>query len=189
MLRLFVAIPTPPPVLPLLVDVRDTLSNSRAEVKWEPTGKLHCTVKFLGDTKEDLVQSIVSALNQIGLATTPFNIHYAGLGCFPGRRDPRIIWAGIEDSSNQLKHLFEAIDDSMSQFGFERERRDFHPHVTLGRVKGTHNIRELLDTMETVNFDHPPVMIHEMELVKSTLKPSGSEYSRVARVELAAVKR
>jgi RNA 2',3'-cyclic 3'-phosphodiesterase len=187
MLRLFIAIPTPPPVLPLLAEVRDTLRNSRADVKWEPTSKLHCTMKFLGDTKEELVQSICSALTQIGIATSPFSIHYAGLGCFPGRREPRIIWAGIEDPSKHLEHLFEGIDNAMSRFGFERERRAFHPHVTLGRVKGTRNIPELLDTMETVNFDHPPVMIHEIELVKSTLNPGGSEYSLVAKVELAGV--
>jgi RNA 2',3'-cyclic 3'-phosphodiesterase len=189
MLRLFIAIPSPPSVLPSLAEVRDALRDSRADVKWESTEKLHCTVKFLGDTNDDLVQSITNSLTQIGSTTHPFSIRYTGLGCFPGRRDPRIIWAGIEDSTEQLKRLFEQIDDAMSRFGFERERRTFHPHVTLGRVKGTRHVPELLDTMETINFDHPPVMIQEMELVKSTLKPSGSEYSRVARVELAAVKR
>jgi RNA 2',3'-cyclic 3'-phosphodiesterase len=185
MLRLFIAIPTPQPVLPLLANTRDTLRDSRADVKWEPTDKLHCTVKFLGDTKEDLVQNIVSSLTQIGSATPPFNIRYTGLGCFPNRRDPRIIWAGIADSSEQLKRLFGEIDDAMTRLGFEREQRAFHPHVTLGRVKGSRRISELLDTMETLNFDHPPVMIKEIELVKSTLKPGGSEYSPVARVELA----
>ena len=68
--------------------------------------------------------------------------------------------------------------------GFEREHRSFHPHVTLGRVKGAKKIAELLEMMETVTLENPPVMIHKIELVKSTLAPGGSVYSRVAGVKL-----
>lgn len=184
MLRLFIAVPTPPSVLPSLAEVRDALRDSRADVKWEPTEKLHCTIKFLGDTPEERLQPITDALSQIASAAPPFGARYAGIGSFPGRHDPRIIWAGMEDPEGRLNMLFESIDEAMSRFGFERERRAFHPHVTLGRVKSLRRIRELLETMETVTLEHPPVMIQKMELVKSTLKASGSEYSLVANMKL-----
>jgi RNA 2',3'-cyclic 3'-phosphodiesterase len=184
MLRLFIAIPTPPSVLPHLAAVRDTLRESRADVKWEPTEKLHCTIRFLGDTREDLVQPIAEALRRVGSSTQPFNVRYSGTGCFPSLRDPSIIWAGIENPDGRLTMLFESIEDAVSQFGFRRERRPFHPHVTLGRVKGPRRIRELLETLETVTLQSPPVMIHEIELVRSTLKPGGSEYALVAGFEL-----
>jgi RNA 2',3'-cyclic 3'-phosphodiesterase len=187
MVRLFISVPTPASVLPALAEARNTLRDSRADVKWEPTDKLHCTIKFLGDTQEEFVQEITNTLTNIGPDAAPLSIRYTGLGCFPGRRDPRIIWAGIADSSLQLKRLFDAIETEMSQLGFERERREFHPHVTLGRVKGTRRIGELLEMMETITFDHPPVVINEIELVKSTLKPGGSEYSLVARVALRGI--
>jgi RNA 2',3'-cyclic 3'-phosphodiesterase len=184
MLRLFIAIQTPPSILPSLVETRDALRDTRADVKWEPTEKLHCTIKFLGDTREELAAPISDALASLVNPTPPFPVRYTGTGCFPGQRDPRIVWAGMDDPDGRLNTLFETIDEAMYAFGIEREHRKFHPHVTLGRVKGPRRIRELLETMETVTLQSPPVMIHEIELVKSTLKPGGSEYSRVARFEL-----
>jgi len=184
MLRLFIAIATPTSALPSLAKARDLLRESGADVKWEPTEKLHCTIKFLGDTREELVQPIVGQLSQIAGSTPPFSVCYKGVSCFPGRRDPRTIWAGIEDSEGAMKKLFEAVDEAMSSLGFEREGRAFHAHVTLGRVKGTRHIRELLDTMETVTLENPPVKIQEIDLVKSTLQPGGSRYALVAAMKL-----
>ena len=184
MLRLFIGIATPPSALPSLARARDRLRESGADVKWEPTEKLHCTVKFLGDTREELVPPITDRLSQIASVIPPFRVSYRGVGCFPGPRDPRIIWAGMEDPECTLKELFRAADEAMSTLGFERERRAFHPHVTLGRVKGTRRIRELLASMETVILDNPPVAIQDIELVKSTLEPGGSRYSLVAEMKL-----
>jgi RNA 2',3'-cyclic 3'-phosphodiesterase len=178
--RLFISIPTPASILPRLADVREILRKSRADVKWEPTEKLHCTIKFLGDTRDDLVQPLTSALRDIAAATMPFPVDYKGVGCFPGPRDPRIIWAGMKDPDGGLQKLSGAVEEKMSTLGFPRETRAFHPHVTLGRVKGTRNLAVLLGTMETVTLDNLPVMIHGIELVKSTLKPGGSVYTPVA---------
>ncbi len=184
MLRLFIAVPTPPSILPLLADARDELFNSNAEVKWEPTDKLHCTVKFLGDTREDLVQPLTDVLTRVASSIPPFSVRYAGTGCFPGVRDPRIIWAGIEDPEGGLASLFKSIENAVCHLGFGREPRAFHPHVTLGRVKGRHRIGELLETMETVTLHSPPVTIQQIELIQSTLKPGGSEYGTIASVRL-----
>ena len=96
----------PASILPRLSEIREILRGSRADVKWEPTEKLHCTIKFLGDTPEELVRRIVDALSEIGSATQPFSVAYKGIGCFPGRRDPRIIWAGMADPEGGLKTLF-----------------------------------------------------------------------------------
>ncbi len=184
MIRLFISMPTPASILPRLSEVREILRGSRADVKWEPTEKLHCTIKFLGDTRHDHVKPVTSALRELAADIQPFTVGYEDVGCFPGRRDPRIIWAGMADPDGGLKILFEGIDEAMSHLGFEREHRAFHPHVTLGRVKGARKIAELLEMMETVTLVSPPVMIQEIELVKSILGPGGSVYSLVAGVRL-----
>jgi hypothetical protein len=38
--------------------------------------------------------------------------------------------------------------------------------------------------MESVTFDGPPVVLHEMRLVKSVLRPGGSQYSTLHSVPL-----
>lgn len=186
MIRLFVAIATPPGILPSLTAARDCLKESRADVRWEPAEKLHCTLKFLGDTREDLVAPVLESLATIARAIPPFNVVFRDIGCFPDRHNPRIIWAGLQDPAGDLKKLFDDVDNAMSGLGFERERRAFHPHVTLGRVTGSRRIPELLETMETVTLNNPPVTIQEMELVKSTLRQSGSAYSLVAKAAFGA---
>jgi RNA 2',3'-cyclic 3'-phosphodiesterase len=182
--RLFVAIDTPAAVRPALIEVRDQLRAERSEVRWESDEKLHCTLKFLGDTREENIPRIVASLREVSRAGSPLTVTYAGLGCFPDRRDPRIIWAGIHDSGGALATLTTSIDMAMAQHGFEREKRPFHPHVTLGRVKGRRGLTELLATLETITFDCPPVVIQEIMLVHSELRPSGSVYSVLQRVAL-----
>jgi len=182
--RLFVAVDTPPSVRPALIQVRDQMRALRTDVSWERDDKLHCTLKFLGETKDDLVPRIVRTLTEVCEAGSPLTLTYAGLGCFPDRRDPRVIWAGIREADGRLGALVQAIDAAMMQHGFEREKRAFHPHVTLGRVKGRRGLKELIGTLETVTFDCPPVVIQEIMLVKSELRPSGSVYSVLQRVAL-----
>jgi 2'-5' RNA ligase len=186
--RLFIAIDTPSSVRPLLIEARNRMKTIRTDVKWESDDKLHCTLKFLGDTDAGIVSDIQLRLQEIAGTFSRITVAYSGLGTFPNRREPRIIWAGIRDPQSTLTTMAKSIDQAMTAFGFEQERRAFSPHVTLGRVKGRHGIGELLDTLETITFDCPPVLIHEMLLVKSELRPSGSVYSIVAKMELQHVK-
>ena len=184
--RLFIALATPPAVLPVMTAARDRLRTIRSDVKWEPDDKLHCTLKFLGDTRDDQVQPLKASLVALTATRTPIELGFGGLGAFPERGEPRIIWAGIRDTAKELARLAGDIDLLTASFGFERERRPFQPHVTLGRVKGQRGIRELLGTLETVTFDCPPVQIHEIVLVHSELRPSGSVYTVAARFALGA---
>jgi len=184
MIRLFIAMNTPQEIVPLLAGVRDRLESTRAGVKWESDEKLHCTLKFLGDTREEVVPDIVSALGRAGSLTPAFPVTYSGLGCFPNKREPRIIWVGIEDPSGTLQELAQTVETYMAALGFKPEQRLFHPHVTLGRVKSSRRMRELLATMETVTFHCSPVSLREIELVKSELKSGGSVYTPVAKVAL-----
>ncbi len=182
--RLFIAIDTPTAVLPAMTAARDELREIRTDVRWEPDTKLHCTLKFLGDTPHERVTHLVAGLTDLARATPPLILTYGGLGAFPERGDPRIIWAGIRDRAGALARLAAAVDTLAGAFGYERERRPFQPHVTLGRVKGMRGIRELLGTLETVTFDCPPVQIHDVLLFSSELRPSGSVYTVVARCAL-----
>ena len=182
--RLFIAIDTPPPVLTPMIAARNELRTVHADVRWEPDDKLHCTLKFLGDTPSEKVAPITAALHTLIHATRPVTVSYGGIGVFPERGEPRIIWAGIRDREKDLACLAAAVDGPTAGFGFEKERRAFSAHVTLGRVKGTRGVGELIGTLETVTFDCPPVQIHEVLLVSSELRPSGSVYTVAARCVL-----
>jgi 2'-5' RNA ligase len=184
-LRLFIAIETPPEIKPKIAAIRDQLRTSNADVKWEPDEKLHATMKFLGNTNEDLLPDFVSYIEGVGRDTAALLVKYAGLGCFPNRRMPRIIWVGIEDIKGNLAPLQHEIESGFTRFGFEEDERAFHPHVTLGRVKSTKRLDSLLRMMESITFESQTVEIREVALIKSELKPSGSLYTTLKTIPLA----
>jgi len=177
MLRLFVAFETPGSVIPRIASVISDLKEIGASVKWEPAEKLHATVKFLGNTDEELVGRIVESLNRICIEHGPISLMYSGLGCFPPGRGARVIWIGMKEPTGALQQLARSVEDAMEGLGFEREQRPFTPHLTIGRVKGEKRIDPLLRELETVTFDTEAVAIRELTLVRSVLKPGGSEYT------------
>jgi 2'-5' RNA ligase len=75
--------------------------------------------------------------------------------------------------------LAAAVERSMSMLGFPPEERAFHPHVTIGRVKGGRNMHDLLRRMESITFESQPTHVTHISLVKSELRPSGSVYTTV----------
>lgn len=77
-----------------------------------------------------------------------------------------------------------ALEEALQPVGFERERRKFHPHVTLGRVKGHKHLHGLLTMMESVTFESPQAIMEHMSLVRSELKPGGSVYTTLKHIPL-----
>lgn len=178
--RLFIALPTPAEVKQAMADVLARLRTTQADVRWETGGKLHATLRFLGDTDERLVPRIRESLEAIAAATPPCTVTYRSLGCFPDKRNPRVIWIGMEDPSDTLRRLNAEIEESVRAIGFEPEDREFHPHVTLGRVKSRRNVASLLAMMESLTFQSNPVTIRDIHLIRSELKPTGSVHTIMA---------
>jgi 2'-5' RNA ligase len=176
-LRLFFALDTPATVRTRIAGVSTVLKDSGADVKWEPPTKLHCTVKFLGDTNENLLDAVKEKASALAGSTPPLRILYGGLGCFPSLRDPRVVWAGMEDPDGNLAALEQGLNRALADLGFEPEQRAFRPHLTLGRVRGRRNLDHLIRLLETVTLDTEPALLTEMLLKKSDLHPSGSVYA------------
>lgn len=185
-LRLFIAIETPAEIRPQLGTIRDQLKESCADVKWEPDEKLHATLEFLGQTDEGLLPEIVSIITGVCQTMTPVSVKYAGVGCFPNRRAPRIVWVGMRDLKGNLATLQREIETAVEPLGFKREERAFHAHVTIGRVKSEKRIGSLIRMMESVTFESQPVTIGEIIIVRSELEHSGSVYTTLETIPLTA---
>lgn len=162
-----------------------SLKVADADVRWDSQEKLHATLKFLGDTPEARIDAVVGGLEQAASSTPPLAVRYSGLGFFPTPHQPRVIWAGMVEPTGALKSLHATIEASMEALGFARETRPFHAHVTLGRIRHLRGIAALRDTVETCTFDQPEVTLHEVALIRSDLRPSGSVYTTLKRISLS----
>jgi 2'-5' RNA ligase len=183
-LRCFIAIDIPEQIRSGIGDLIAFFKKHNADVKWVVHENLHLTLKFLGKTPEDLIPRIGELLSGIVLSYKTFCIKIYGVGVFPNRKYPRVIWVGIEDS-DFLKNLQRDIEYAMASLGYQKEEREFHPHLTLGRVRSQKGIAHIiyeLDTLQSKDFGS--VEIRNIKLMRSDLKPTGAQYSCLQEITL-----
>jgi 2'-5' RNA ligase len=176
-IRCFIAIDLSVQIKKELGELIGDLKSNDSDIKWVMSENLHLTLKFLGNTPEEQLADIAGALTPIVSSCKPFYIKIVGTGIFPNRKNPRVVWAGVQDSEI-LRNLKRDIEKSMSTFGYEEEKKEFTPHLTLGRVhshKGMISIMNELSKFEGKDFG--TMHVNGILLMKSELRPKGPEYT------------
>jgi 2'-5' RNA ligase len=175
-IRTFIAVALPDDVKESLGQVNAALARPlppRA-VRWVKPSRMHITLRFLGDTAVSRLPTIAAQLDTLTARYQPFNLIVSGLGCFPNRQRPRVIWAGLQGDVAPAQSLALAINDMLSPLGWEPEKRPFKPHLTLGRVRDAGQVRG-------VSWEVPLAeMIMEITavcLIESQLTPQGPLYT------------
>src|SRR5213592_1357183 len=124
---------------PVLDALAGDLEKASPSLKVVSTRQLHLTVKFLGDTEEGLVPQIVTAIKEATAGLRPFEIRVRATGAFPSLGRMNVIWVGVE-GAEPLARIAASLEASMEPLGFRREDRAWKAHVTLARVKGSHDL-------------------------------------------------
>ncbi len=141
--RLFVAVPIPEVVAArigeLVAGVRDALGADGQRVRWVQMEGLHVTLRFLGPTQKDLIDTVGAAVERSAGATSgPFEIRIGGAGTFPDATRPRSLWLGIREGAMPLGQLANAVTGALVDEGWPLEERAFRPHLTIARTDGVH---------------------------------------------------
>ncbi len=187
MIRSFIAIDLPEETRKALAAVQEQLKQSRARVRWVRANSIHLTLKFLGNIHPDQVEDIALAVAEEVRDEPPITLGATGLGAFPSRRKPRVIWIGMEGEVQRFTRIQARVENALEPLGFVREKRPFRPHLTIGRVKDRRRLQSLIDAMATLDmpqFDSFDVT--EIILYKSDLRPTGAIYTKLHRMPLAA---
>lgn len=174
-IRTFVAIHLSDEARQVLGQINQELARQVPRgVRWVAPELMHLTLRFLGDTAVARLPAISQALDAVGAAHAPFQLRLDGLGCFPNRRRPRVIWAGLQGDLDDASALKEAIDAVLVDLGWDPEDRPFSPHLTLGRVKDS---RELGGLRWDTAVQPATVPVTAVHLIESQLTPQGSIYT------------
>lgn len=184
MMRLFIALPLPTQIEEFLGKIIFTLKQKPGRVKWVTPKNIHLTVKFLGDTEENKVNSIIESIKSIASKHQSVECTIDRIGGFPDIKRPKVIWAGTRDNIDKLEAIAADIEDKMTSLGFERENRRFKSHLTLGRIRDNRYIAELTEYLENYMFPPETVLFNSIVLFKSTLTPKGPIYERLYEAEL-----
>ncbi len=120
---------------PKLSEFEKRLKGSDAPLKLVDLENIHLTLKFLGETDEALIDDIVKAMTLSIENVEPFTMEMKGTGAFPNLNYMKVIWVGLENA-DALVTIAKTLDRELTKLGFKREKRGFHPHITMARVKG-----------------------------------------------------
>ena len=183
-MRLFVAIELSLQARSALRAAQDALRPRSGDVRWTPPEQLHLTAKFLGEVPDGQARDVAEAITRAATASMPFNMSVGGCGCFPPRGAVRIVWAGADEPTGALPACIDAVESELADLGFERERRPFSPHITIGRVKEDRSAGRLRSLVE--KHELPPVLqpVATLTLMSSVLSPKGAQYTAVKTARL-----
>ena len=185
MIRSFLAIELPKPILRKIEEVQGDLRSTRADVRWVNPEKIHLTLKFFKNIEESRIEPIFKSIEEPIRNTLPFSLEVRGVGAFPHLRNPRVIWMGLVDGREVLVSFQKQIETQLEKIGFQPEDRPFHPHLTLGRMKSSRGKEELVGRMERHKEEEfGDFQVERVILFKSDLKPSGPIYTLLKEIKL-----
>lgn len=144
----------------------------------------HLTLRFLGEVPSEQVPGIATALERVAHASAPFDMVVEGLGAFPSRANPRVVWVGVTHGRHEVTRLANRIDAELS----EREkvpapREKFVPHLTLFRVRSPQLRRRAVDLLDGVEPPPAPrtIPVRDVFLKESTLTSRGAQHRTLGR--------
>jgi 2'-5' RNA ligase len=182
--RVFIALNINEDVRRELADIQGELRKCDADVRWVKPENIHLTLRFLGYVSDAALKEVFEASKSSVLGIAPFEIFLSGIGVFPDLKRPRVIWAGIRESK-MLSSIAHNLGGLLKQCGFSQEQRDYHPHLTLGRVRSPRNKEGLVRAIKAnENWNGGSLIAREIRVMESVLKPEGAGYSSLHIVEI-----
>lgn len=182
MIRLFVALIIPEETKNQIIELRKKIFPDEGKFSWEDKSKMHLTLKFIGEVKEDLLEPITKELN--------FLEHFQKINCsaerfgfyFKAKDEPRILWLGLtlDKSTNSI---VDELNQRLSKFTIPIENRKFKAHLTLLRIKDDVP-KDFINNFSNAELPKINFISNEIVLMKSELFSNGSTYKEIKKYYL-----
>ena len=146
----------------------------------------HLTLLFLGEVPKERVGPIGEALTPVGAATAPFSLTIEGVGAFPSRERPRVVWVGATEGAEELGELARRVRGALRGEGTSTPEETFVPHLTLFRVRSAFDRRRAEEVLAGRAPPPPPrrFRVGEFVLKESLLSSRGATHRTVATFPL-----
>lgn len=185
-IRTFIAIRTSQRVNNNVAKVVRRLAAVSDQYRWVEPENLHVTLNFVGDVVDVEVPELCKLIKNAIEPIEAFEMSLKGVSGFTSAQEPRVLWIGVDEGNDSLRKLYETLADVLHQWGVNRERNQYVPHMTLGRVKrGGRWNEELLALVHKLrNHDGGFCFVDEVIVYSSYLDRGGPTYTPMARIKL-----
>lgn len=187
-MRAFISVNLSPIVVEAVAALQERLRPRLNGYRWTRAANCHLTLKFLGDIQPETVPLIDQSLIPIAQRAAPFTIQLAGLGCFPPKSSPSILWVGVTQGAEVLKTLEIDIRGALQTAGIDFDRKPFSPHLTIARaIRGRETAKR--PSPDEQHLRVAELRVESFHLMQSDLHSRGAVYTVVSRYELGQNKR
>jgi 2'-5' RNA ligase len=170
--RLFVAIDLPASMATSLHELDPKVRG----VHWMSSDQLHLTLGFFAQVADASEQTLRTKLSEIQFRA--FFLPITGIGTFPPKGPPKIIWIGVGKGHPHLFQIYKRVQEAALVATLEPELRPWHPHVTLARCRdvSSQSVKNFL--RENAELDLGMIRVEEFHLYSSKLTPAGPIHTR-----------
>lgn len=156
--------------------------GTERSVKTVDPAHMHLTLAFLGEIAEPAVPAILDTFSA-NIDVRPFAANFTGLGVFPSRGAPRVLWLGLDEGTAEIVEVQREVAGRLDRAGVVLERRPFHPHLTLARWRASHPAdRRRVLAVESGAVAR--VCVDHVTLYQSRLSPAGPSHTALTRANL-----
>ena len=184
MKRLFLAIKILPDenMLSIFDSIKRSLNFSK--VRWVDPNNFHLTIKFFGETPDDAIEVVNRVIRKSIESVKSFDIELSNTGIFGSNYNPRIIWFGITENE-KFQKIAQDIIINLDTAGFIKDRQNFVPHLTVGRIKNIVDkklFNEMIIKVKNIYFQK--IIVDEIYLYESILTAKQPIYKIVETFRL-----
>lgn len=153
--------------------------KAEVEGKWVEPWNLHFTYHFLGEVQDKDAKKIFKQIQHLCIEYSN-ELVFTGLNVFPNKQNPRILFIEIVDANSLLKKIHFDLGSILVKNGVKIEDKDFHPHLTLLRIKHCNRKRfqDFLENYDTIRFGS--ISNFKVDLIQSILTTEGPKYSPIS---------
>lgn len=112
-----------------LYEYQKMVANNSVKGRFTDPSNFHITLEFIGEVNQEKLSLLTNMLHQ--LQNRPKELIVSSIGSFK-RQNKEIIWLGIEKNADLLNLQIE-LKELLIKNGFETDKRDYKPHLTIGR--------------------------------------------------------
>lgn len=159
--------------------MHECIRQREIRLSFAGTDEAHVTLVFLGNTPSELAEMMPARMDEVAAGVPPFCLSVGGAGFFGQPHTPKVAWVGVK-ASPVLMELQARLALAMEAMGHPQEKRGFHPHVTVARIRSRLPPAALTSIRACINntsFDEIPV--DRVLFMKNRLKGAGPRYATI----------
>jgi 2'-5' RNA ligase len=180
--RIFCAVELPNSLREKLAQHIRRLRRAVPQVRasWSRPDNIHLTIKFLGEIHKSRVPNLSKAVELVAESFSAFPVIAERTGVFPTQGPPHVVWIGSTDVAGKLARLHNRVEDECAAAGFPKDKRRFHPHLTLARLRKPEGTGALAAAHIELGFEPVEFNLTKLSVIRSELRSEGSEYTMIS---------